>query len=112
MSLWGSMIQIMGCKMSRSLVARLVIAWTLIVFAGNVLAGAAEPAGKAFYLLTTKNPETIRFRLPIFERELYRQALLIAAREDLGLQTRDESLREWQAAPEGAWDLKQHPLKI
>jgi tetratricopeptide (TPR) repeat protein len=30
--------------------------------------------------------------------ELYRQAVLIAARDGLGLQTRDESLREWLAA--------------
>ncbi len=32
-------------------------------------------------------------------RELFRQALLIAARDGLGIQTRDESLREWRGDP-------------
>src|SRR5580700_11268382 len=36
---------------------------------------------------------------PLLTRELFRQALLISARDELGLQTRDESLREW---PDGA----------
>jgi hypothetical protein len=42
----------------------------------------------------------------ILNRELYRQALLIAGREGLGLQTRDSSLREWDDAPDQANGLE------
>jgi tetratricopeptide (TPR) repeat protein len=35
----------------------------------------------------------------LLSRELFRQAVLIAARDQLGLQTRDESLREWLDGP-------------
>jgi tetratricopeptide (TPR) repeat protein len=108
--------------MTKSRVARLVVGCAFAVLAYVASSGFAAsapdlPAGVAsgaFYLLTAKNPENIRTRLPLFERELYRQALLIAARDGMGLQTRDESLREWRVLPaaQGAWNLKQMPLKI
>ncbi|HEX4124468.1 MAG TPA: hypothetical protein VHY37_07055, partial [Tepidisphaeraceae bacterium] len=53
---------------------------------------AAPAAPRVVYLLTDENPGP---GLPApLERELYRQAFLIAARDGLGLQTRDQSLRE------------------
>jgi len=84
------------------------------VSAPGASGGAEAGKSEAFYLLTVRNPETIKTRIPLFERELYRQALLIAARDGLGLQTRDESLREWSVLPAApvAWKLQQFPLKV
>ena len=74
----------------------------------------AASAPGTFYLLTSRNPEGVRTHLPLLDRELFRQGLLIAARDGLGMQTRDESLREWAAPPAAgmAWNLRQGPLKI
>ncbi|HET6248966.1 MAG TPA: hypothetical protein VFE47_14815, partial [Tepidisphaeraceae bacterium] len=70
------------------------------------VAGTTQPGDKsstALYLLTKKNPENLHTPTSLLEREIYRQALLIAARDGVGVQTRDESLREWHGdAPAGA----------
>jgi hypothetical protein len=70
------------------------------------VAGSDGKSPAALYLQTAKNPDGVSTPLSLLGRELYRQALLIAARDGLGLQTRDESLREWSgAAPAAAWNL-------
>ena len=76
------------------------------------LAASGADADKAFekpralYLLTQQNPQDVPAARPVLARELMRQALLIAARDGLGLQTRDQSLREWSGdAPANAWNV-------
>ena len=46
----------------------------------------------------------------LIARELYRQAVLLAARDELGLQTRDSSLREWRTTPDAANGLEMNFL--
>jgi tetratricopeptide (TPR) repeat protein len=51
--------------------------------------------GSALWLQTNDQPEAFPYQ-GIIAQELFRQAVLIAARDGLGLQTRDASLREWR----------------
>jgi hypothetical protein len=73
-----------------------MLAW----FACVATAAHAQPASKpappvqVFCLDATYRPENARQRQSLLVRELVRQAVLIAAREELGLPTRDAALRE------------------
>lgn len=76
--------------------------FTTIVVA-TVLASSAAladpPAQRQILFLandTATDPDHI---VPLLRRELFRQALLIAARDELGIATRDQSLREWEKPP-------------
>src|ERR1700722_18393062 len=74
----------------------------LFVLAASFLPQAAfaeqERAGAQTVYLTAREPEgynpSVGFAAPLLERELIRQALLLAARDELGLATRDVLLRE------------------
>ena len=68
---------------------------------------ASDVSPRVFYLLTKTNPEDAPAPVSPLAREVYRQALLIAARDGAGLQTRDGSLREWGQAPpsDQAWNF-------
>ena len=70
----------------------------LILIACNAVA-ADQPAGtqksSAVWLTVGERPP-YPTSTPMLAWELYRQAMLIAARDGLGLATRDESLREWK----------------
>jgi tetratricopeptide (TPR) repeat protein len=74
----------------------------LFVLAASFLPQAAfaeqERAGRQTVYLTVREPEgynpSVGFAAPLLERELIRQALLLAARDELGLATRDVLLRE------------------
>ena len=80
-----------------------------ILFPSNDLSGIKPPspgpeaaAAKAVLLRTHEPDPQDRFaKRGILLRELVRQAVLLAAREELGLSTRDETLRErWSQGPD------------
>jgi len=62
-------------------------------------AATAAPAGNAAIWFTSSDTPMQKSHAGLLPRELVRQALLIAARDQLGLETRDESLREWRGDP-------------
>jgi len=62
-------------------------------------AHGADPAAQRTLYLTDSAPSRPHSATRILQRELYRQALLIAARDELRLATRDQALREWETAP-------------
>jgi len=75
--------------------------WAVCIVIGSrlTLTAAAEdhPAVAATVYLTVREPDAYSpssFPAPLLERELVRQAFLIAARDELGLGTRDVILRE------------------
>ncbi len=74
-------------------------------------ASAAEVPGDTLFLAEPRqNPDVST--PPLLARELARQALLIAARDGLGLHTRDALMREWDSAagvPSGSAGV---PLRI
>jgi tetratricopeptide (TPR) repeat protein len=60
-----------------------------------------QPAAPVLYLAAPGQFPEEEKQSPLLVRELARQALLIAARDELGLQTRDAVLREWEPAADG-----------
>ncbi len=62
------------------------------------LTGPARPRGSTLFLAANQVDIPFRFRGNL-AKELFRQGLLIAARDQMGLQTRDASLREWPDNP-------------
>lgn len=80
------------------------LAWLLNLGLASKAAAADESAatgaeaGGVVWLLKGSFFDKEHEYSPLLSRELCRQALLIAARDELGLQTRDESLREWEAS--------------
>jgi tetratricopeptide (TPR) repeat protein len=58
----------------------------------------AHGATATIWLLKGDRPAH-NLHISLLAWELYRQAVLVAARDELGMQTRDESLREWRASP-------------
>jgi tetratricopeptide (TPR) repeat protein len=66
--------------------------------AAKDLTGPALPRGSTIFLTANQVDVPFRFRGNL-AKELFRQGLLIAAREQMGLQTRDASLREWHDDP-------------
>ena len=59
---------------------------------------APGAVGRVVWLASGNAPK-VDPPITLLDRELFRQAVLIAARDGLGCQTRDESLREWKEAP-------------
>jgi hypothetical protein len=53
--------------------------------------------GPAIWLQTNQQTEAPQYK-GLISQELFRQAVLITARDTLGLQTRDASLREWRGS--------------
>jgi tetratricopeptide (TPR) repeat protein len=68
--------------------------------------GPSRPRGNVIFL-KANNAMCFYCYGGLISRELLRQAILIAARDQLGLETRDASLREWQANP-----LPQNSLEL
>ncbi len=58
----------------------------------------AQPRGNVVWLQANEAQEGYFYK-GLLARELFRQSLLIAARDELGLETRDGSLREWHVDP-------------
>ncbi len=94
-------------------VAKSLTTLIAILLAGAVGAGpATEPAAPALQLPPSADRTTLYLAAPPIDpaaepvrtltAEVYRQALLIAARDDLGLYTRDGLLREYDSAPPDA----------
>jgi hypothetical protein len=64
-----------------------------------------RPRGSVLNLLADQTDR--EFDYPgLLTRELFRQGLLIAARDEMGLQTRDGALREWKEPPTSADTLQ------
>ena len=57
-----------------------------------------KPRGKVLYLLADQTDRPFEYPGLVLQ-EVFRQGLLIAARDEMGLQTRDGSLREWNGTP-------------
>jgi hypothetical protein len=57
-----------------------------------------KPRGKVLYLLADQTDRPFDYS-GLLLHEVFRQGLLIAARDEMGLQTRDGSLREWNGTP-------------
>ncbi|MDP9173196.1 MAG: hypothetical protein M3O30_04925 [Planctomycetota bacterium] len=55
----------------------------------------SSPPTVVYLKIAKTNPPV----MTLFAREIWRQAFLIAARDGLGMQTRDDSLREWRGKP-------------
>src|SRR5947207_4430927 len=98
--------------------SRIACVLCLALMPRAVLAQETRPttpsSASPFYLLE-RQQDTWTGLMPPLRRELFRQAMLVAARDGLGLPTRDESLREWsRAAPASAWvfDVEQDGNKF
>jgi tetratricopeptide (TPR) repeat protein len=77
---------------------RAVFGAMLMLFAVNTIAAdlSIMPHKRPAVWLTIGERPAYPTQTPLLSWELYRQAMLIAARDGLGLATRDESLREWK----------------
>lgn len=73
----------------------------LAVFIGQQVFAASDSAVLFFHSERTPIASESTQRAPLLQRELVRQALLLAAREELGLATRDEALREISSGDAG-----------
>jgi tetratricopeptide (TPR) repeat protein len=92
-------LQFRGFKKSRRLIFALGF-FLLIAQACESAASADSPApDKSVVWLNVGQRPGYPARIGLLSWEIYRQAFLIAARDGLGLQTRDESLREWGTPP-------------
>ncbi|MBX3412424.1 MAG: hypothetical protein KF708_07040 [Pirellulales bacterium] len=86
--------------MSRALLTALMVACSPFApasaFADEPQAGAVQTSPKRVLLLETQRPDLTVEKASgkLLVRELLRQAILIAARDELGMATRDETLRE------------------
>jgi tetratricopeptide (TPR) repeat protein len=69
--------------------------------------------GRAIWLAASQDKYHFRY-CGMIAQELFRQAVLIAARDSLGLQTRDASLREWRGTPppENTLEMDFHGTQI
>jgi tetratricopeptide (TPR) repeat protein len=89
-------------RIVRVLLCSPILAATIVVASDRWTAAAEEPGGPgksapyATLALTAQEPETPgpNFESRLLIRELLRQAVLLAARDELGLATRDAALRE------------------
>ncbi len=76
------------------------------------IAPATQPASVVLSLAFGQRPPAPT-NLGLMAWEVYRQSLLIAARDELGLQTRDDSLREWEGnTPAGTLAFTVTPTNI
>jgi hypothetical protein len=85
-------------RKASALLSMLILTPAMLVMADRASADPPAPAQPQLPVVWLgSNFGTGPFDCPgQITQEIYRQALLIAARDELGLQTRDESLREWR----------------
>jgi tetratricopeptide (TPR) repeat protein len=79
------------------------------------LTGPARRRGNVIWLAENTGKSPFYFS-GLTIREIFRQSLLIAARDEMGLQTRDASLREWRGAPPSqdslVMEFNDHDIKL
>jgi tetratricopeptide (TPR) repeat protein len=79
------------------------------------LTGPARPRGQVVWLAANTGKQPFFFT-GLTIQEIFRQALLITARDEMGLQTRDASLREWRGDPPSAdalvMQFNDHDVKL
>jgi tetratricopeptide (TPR) repeat protein len=75
---------------------------------GVVPAAGSAPAASKTLLLSTSEPDVSKPRADggLLLREILRQAILLAARDELGLSTRDATLREIPRSAPGSLDVR------
>lgn len=95
------------------MILRLPVALALLIAAVCAPCLRAEPAGEAVlktFIFPTRETDPSRCVIStrsLMQREIFRQAILIAAREGLGMATRDEAIGEpVSPAPGGSFDFE------
>ena len=90
-----------GSLAVKTWVTSILVAWLGWVCVARADGANFPDEGRTVWILTGQRP-AFPVQTGVLAWELYRQAFLIAARNGLGLETRDESLREWRQLPPSA----------